>query len=295
MTMLPRTEEAFVDFVSEQSSLYGSHDTYEVRTGVQGKVIGEKEFDPSRPWEINPVSLGEQMFDIPHTDVVIPTRPLHVRVVTHERTAPDTDRLGLIAAKHALANEIADTLEDALPGPTDRVLRYKVGSAVDVRDFDAETVATDGQPENDAKQIAEICQEGLTVVVSDFLKLPLEEQGRAKDFVSTIAVKANHAIDLELPAGIGSVQSGYRGGEINTNGPGFVARFLAKLRGQEPANELNEVNQLLMDAHQATVARLGAAGMSVASIILQPQLRRGFDVGVADTALAAAITEKTES
>lgn len=290
MALLSRTEQALSEVVANSHVIFGAHDSEEIQVGGQGVYIGDRPFDPStdNPLHINPLSVWETITGEQQVSLHIPERPLHVSVVTHERLQPASDKLGIIPAKQKVAFEVTEALYDSLPGMTDRIYNYSVGQAATARSGDdVEIVDTSGDPMEDARAIADICKYGLTIVISDYLRLPLEETVDKKDAV--VAIKANHKFDLALPANVGTLPSGYRGGEIDTDGPSKGKRLLGKITKQEPTNDLAEVNQQMEAAHQATVTRLQDAGIAVAHFILKPDTRMGFDESVADAEIAQAI------
>lgn len=290
MAGLPQSEQAFSDVVANGRIMFGAHDGDEIKVGGQGVYVGDRPFDPERdnPLAINPFSIWESVTGEQHVSLHIPERPLHISVVTHDRQQSAADKLGIIPAKQRIAHVVTEALYDSLPGMTDRIYNYSVGEAAGTRgDEDVEVVDTNGDQLVDAQKIADICKYGLTIVISDFLKLPLEQTIDKND--TCIAIKANHKFDVALPPNVGILPSGYRGGEINTDGPSKGRRLVEKITNQAPKDDFAEVNQLMSEAHLATIARLLNAGIAVAHFILQPNTRMGFDAAVADQEIARAI------
>jgi hypothetical protein len=213
--------------------------------------------------------LGE-----PHVRVAVPERPLHVTVVTHHRSAGKSDFYQMNAARQRLAGELSGAISESLPGITDRAWSYAIGEAVEESiESDVEIIRSNGDPLAEAKTIEELCQNGLTFVISDFLALPLD----ISDHSTTVAIKANHSFDLALPAGFGSLPTNVGGGEVNTDKP----------------KDLGRVNQAQLEKHQQTVARLEAAGIAVAQVLFNwiDYPREGFDIEAADQHIAGAILE----
>ncbi|HVV66854.1 MAG TPA: hypothetical protein VHB72_02140 [Candidatus Saccharimonadales bacterium] len=279
MARLPQTEQALSEVFANQQILYGVHGSEELRTNGLGVYVGERAFRPERDKvsDINPLSIAEAIYDEPHVPLIIPDRPLSVSVVTHERQQPEEDVLGIIPSKRRLASEIADSLYDTMPGLTDRVFQYAVGEAAGtVKGSEIEVIGTDGNPLTDAETIAELCQDGLTFVISDFHKLPLEET--EADFPMAVAVKANHTFDVKLPKMEKTmrVAIGNRGGEVNL--------------GNE--EEVAAINEKMAAIHANTVLRLQRAGLAVAHIVMEPAVALGFSTSGADRELAAAINSK---
>lgn len=276
MARLPQTEQALSEVFANQQIIYGVHGSEELRTSGLGVFVGERPFKPGRdkPSDINPLSIWEAIDDEPYVPLIIPDRPLSVNVVTHERQQPEEDVLDIIPSKRRLASEIADSLYDTMPGLTDRVFQYAVGEAAEtIKGSEIEVIGTDGDPLTDAKTIAELCQDGLTFVVSDFHKLPLEET--EADFPMAVAVKANHKFDVALPKMEKNMRIalGNQGGEVNL--------------GDEA--EVDAINERMAAIHADTVRRLRRAGLAVAHIVMEPALALGFNAARADRELAAAI------
>lgn len=278
MAVLPRTEQALADLVATERIVFGEHDGEDVRVGHEGVYVGERPYDPARDdvSQINPLSVWAPILGEPHVALRIPERPIRVNVVTQERQAPENDRLGTIPAKRLLATALANTLYDAMPGITDRVFQYAVGEAAEeVKDPYVEVLSTNGDPLVDAKTTAELCRDGLTFVISDFLALPLETQAGQGEFPVTTAIRAMHKFDYELPVTDGGrIGTGINDGEINMSDPVAVGA----------------VNAEMAAARQRSDARLHSAGLAVAHVILQPEARYGFETIETDRSIADAVS-----
>jgi hypothetical protein len=194
-------------------------------------------------------------------------------VIAHHRSTGKSDFYQMNAARQRLAGELSDAVSEALPGITDHAWSYAIGESAGIgADRDVEVIDTNGDPLVEAQTIAELCQGGLTFVISDFLALPLEQA----DCPTTVAIKANHSYDLELPAGYGRLPTNVEGGEVNTDKP----------------RELTRVNRAQQEQHDQIVARLEAAGIAVAQVLFnwKDQPLSGFGVEAADQGIAGAIS-----
>ena len=275
MANLEATESAIADFTANRGLLFGIHEAEEFKVGGVGRDVGEVMFDPAKhdAAAINPLSIWESVLGEPHVRVAIPERPLHINVIAHHRSTGKSDFYQMNAARQRLAGELSNAISESLPGITDRSWSYAIGEAAgETADSDVEVIGTNGDPVLEAKTIAELCRDGLTFVISDFLALPLD----AADYQTTVAVKANHSYDLELPAGYGRLPTNVEGGEVNTENP----------------KELARVNRAQQEQHDQTVARLEAAGIAVAQVLFnwKDQPLNGFDVEAADQSIAGAIS-----
>jgi hypothetical protein len=275
MANLERTESAIAEFTANRGLIFGIHETEEFKVGGVGRDVGEVVFDPAQhdASAINPLSIWESVLGEPHVRLAVPERPLHVNVVAHHRSSGKSDFYQMNAARQRLAGELSDAISESLPGITDRSWNYVIGEAAEGSgDSDVEIIRTNGDPVAEAKTIAELCRDGLTFVISDFLALPLEQAGCQ----TTVAIKANHSYDLKLPAGYGRLPTNLEGGEVNTEKP----------------RELARVNRAQQEQHGQTVARLEAAGITVAQVLFnwKDQPLTGFDAEAADQGIATAIS-----
>jgi len=275
MANLEKTEAALADYAANRGLLFGIHDAEEFKVGAQGRDVGEIPFDPAQHdvSAINPLSIWESVTGEPHVRVALPERPLHLTIVTQHRAAGRSDYPQMNQARQRLASELGAAINESLPGITDRAWNYAVGEAVEgVADSDVEVIDTNGDPLVEARTIAELCRDGLTFVISDFLALPLEREACS----GAVAIKANHAFDIALPAGYGSLPTNIRGGEVNTDKP----------------RELVRVNRSLQERHDRTAQRLETAGIAMAHILFnwRDYPTQGFDMELADERIAAAIS-----
>jgi len=273
MTELHRTQEALAEIAASDLAGYGTHLLSDVQTGVLGLVLGEVDYDPRRdvPTAIVMSSVREMATGQPQVRQYVPQQLLTANVIIHERAS--TDSYGIHEAKRHMAAELQQAIAESMPGLTDEVVTYAVGEMASVHHGqEIEVRTTDGNPLTDAKTISELCRDGLAFVISDFLRLPLDEVPGAS-YPATVAVKTNHRIEMALPAGVGTLTT-IGGGEVNTNKP----------------KELQRVNELLTRLHAGTIERLGRVGIGVAHIVLAPKLQAGYKITEADKAISDAVS-----
>lgn len=279
MARLPETEAVLAELSSTRGMFAGQHYGEEPVVGASGLQIGTVPFDPTQhdPMRIDPFSIMELVTNEPQVPLVIPHKPLQVRVITESRTTRDDPRM--VALKRNLVGEIQESLDESLPGIGDLTYVYHVGQKDSKQArYDVDAVETDGTPEANALAIAELCRDSLAFVISDFGRLPLDQHGPS-NYPSTIAIKTNHNSELGLPANVGTVPvSEY--GEVNTNKPKELAKY------NEGANKANAL----------IVARLQRVGIKVAQIVFDPtkKIVHGLDITSADRAIAQAISAFAE-
>ena len=283
MSSLSLTEQALANIAGNEQFVFGFHDGEDIRTGVIGRDIAETDFDPAihDPSDIDPLSIWEDITGAQQVQQTIPDRPLSLNLITHVRQQQAADYFDIQGSKRHLAGELRQALTRSLPGMTDMIMDYEVGDVSNLETAShAEVIDTQGDSVKEAKLIAEICQNGLSIVISDFLNLPLTERSSER-FPATVAIKANHPFDLSLPADCGKIPLGKNGGEVNTGN----------------RRELQSVNNDMRISHEQTIARLQKAGIAVAQIIFNrrdfPIL--GFDLDAADMQIASALAQISTS
>jgi hypothetical protein len=281
MSLLPETESAFREYASTQQLYSGQHESAQHKAGVNGRFVGEVDYNPFKHRGVlpSPYSVWEEVTGEEQVRMVIPNKAMDVHLVLHQPGSVSADNtFNLGSHRRFLANQLFEELDDVISSAGDRVFQYSVGEdALSVQSTDAEISETNGDPEEDAKQIAEICQQGLTVVLSDFLHLPLHQENMA-NFPSTLGVKVNVPYDLELPQSDTVIRTNIRGGEIN-----FSNR-----------KEVERVNALLKANHERIIRNLGLSGIAVASAIYSPDFYDGFDATQVDHQIAAAVEKLDE-
>lgn len=272
MSELHHTQEALAEIAANGLDGFGTHLLSDVQRGVPGLVLGEVVYDPKRdmPGAIVHSSVRELVTGRPQVRQYAPQQLLTANVIIHDRKS--TDSFGMYEAKTNVATELRQALRESMPGLTDEVFSYAVGETAGTRrGQDMEIRATNGDPLVDAKTIGDLCKNGLSFIISDFLNLPLEKVPGAR-YPATVGVKINHPIEIKLPPNVGTLPT-IAGGEVNTN----------------KSKQLQRVNEALQSLHNDTVRQLGRLGIGVAHVVIAPKLRAQYDVTVADTAISRAI------
>lgn len=207
MTELKQTRHAIFELQSSEERGVGMHMGDELAIGVPGIPIGEVAFDSSRHLAeaINPFSVGEMMTGMPHVTQVMPFRHLEMNVVLHQDPADRRLHRWLQPVrehKRWLARQLFSAIDDSKQ-MLDQTNLYVVGDSEDIDDLPgiADIRRNTESADNASKEIAQICLQGLTFVISDFNNLPLGRLQAA--YTQAIAVKVNHALELKIPANVG--------------------------------------------------------------------------------------------
>jgi hypothetical protein len=277
MTNLPQTGQALRELRADASKGFGMHYGDEHAVGTAGFVVGEVPFDPSRHLasDIDPMSMGEWTMGMPQVTQVMPYRPINMNIVLH-RDPTEQNLPHYLQPIRAHKNELARGLQTAIDESkqrTDKANTYLVGDTTDAFElgFDVHPVRGTESPEKAAEAIAGLCLNGLTIVISDFNNLPLK-RGNKTNFARTIGVKANHGLELKIPANVGRLSVGGLH-EVDTNKP----------------KKLAEANTRLAAHHAGVCRNLGGLGIAVAQVAYDNQQNAGFNAREADRQIATAV------
>lgn len=278
MALLIETETAIADLSANRQVLSGSHHGLEPAVGVRGMLIGEVEFNPAKhpPSAISPFSIMEQVTGAQYVRQVIPRSSLNVNIVVHNDPAQRDDPEWMTKAKLQLASTFRDVFTEVLP-VSDRVHTYIIGDrASEFTEHETEYLDNTDDPAVTAHTVAEICQDGLAVVLSTFKNLPLDQVKNA-NYDSTVAVKTNHLFEVELQPGPAKWRTGDKQfPEVNSKKPKQLAAW----------------NDILRQRDAALKTRLGEAGLAVAQVVFDPRHRPyGFDLAKTDHSMAEALRE----
>ncbi len=270
---LPETAGALSEAMANSQFGPGAHAFANARPGIGGLYLGEVPFDPTyhEAADILPVSMMEDVTGQPHVGLYRPEHPLHVSVVTDYGNVEDDGRI--TRSKREAARNLTDGIVAQLTSVTDRLDSFAVGAGPNtpLARNEYELIGREASEEDRADEIAHVGLSGLTLVISDFRHLPLGQVGPGS-FRETLALKVNHPWERRIPAGVGFLS--LKGlAEVNTNKP----------------RELEKANRRLEEQHQRKVEELEAAGVTVASIVLQPKLPLKVDEKEVDKALAAGL------
>lgn len=257
MFSLERTSDELATLQSTGLYRHGEHFSESSRIRHNGEYLGERDFDPHKddPSDIDPLSYWQDIVDTPQVVERRPFYPLDASIIVHQPMGSQFDEeLNIGSNRRLLARMLGQAIESSIPNVSDRTYSYFVGEKVDKATHkNGEVIKTDGNPESDAKIISEIALNGLTFVISDFIRLNFNPSD-AKNIRKSIAVKANVPFDLSLNPGVLVLRSGERGGESNTR-----------------KNEsLNETNNLLLENHIRVIEKLRSLGLGVAKVAYLP-------------------------
>jgi hypothetical protein len=277
METLTETRHAIYELRTNEERGFGLHLDEGVAVGVPGIQIGEEPFDQSRhlPEHINPISTQEMMTGLPHVTMVMPYRPLDMNVVLHQDPRERTMNRyvqPVRSYKRILAQELQAAISDARH-VTDTSNLYVVGDARQLNGLSAEAQVLAGteEPEAAANAVADICRQGLTFIISNFDRLPLENVANFAG-KNAVAVKANHEFELSIPAKVGGwpMDSGL---EVNTN----------------KSKELIPANEAIAQRNNEIEEMLGSLGLTTAQVTYVNQASQSGNLRDADRQLASAI------
>ncbi|HUA13100.1 MAG TPA: hypothetical protein VL989_01205 [Candidatus Sulfotelmatobacter sp.] len=274
---LAATTDALANLVTNSPILWGEHDHPKSSVGFSDFPLYHRPFDPELddPSNIDHSSYDSIVMDEPHVAIIHPPRQLDIRVVAEQRVPTSLDeRFGLGAARNGLNIAIARALEESLPGVTDEALLFSVGSAA-ARDQDFEVLTHSDDPEEQADLIRGLSHDGLTIVLSSFLRL---DPKKLKSNQPMIAIKTNAPWDLELPKAGLVIRSGKGLGEVDLSDD--------RQRG--------EANRLLIKEDQRVVDSLLTAKIAVARAVFDKSSPDGVNWPRVDASIAQAI-ERAEN
>jgi hypothetical protein len=237
-------------------------------------ILGEVPFDPTvhEMSDIKPNALMEMVTDDPYVELVRPSRPLILNVVTDYSGMGYFDPIAL--AKRKAASVITESLIDSLQSVTDRLKSFTVGARDnELPDMFTEELAGERAAARDrAEAVADLSRDDYTVVISDFSGLPLEDADG--DYERTVGVKINHVLERKIPEEL--------------QGIGVIALSGGREANTRSARSLRRTNNDLERTHQETLARLNGLGIAVASLVTRADIEGGLDVQATDAALDAA-------
>ncbi len=273
---LPETQDAIIELASNSELAQGVHTQSRPRAGGTGIALGDVPFDPSRHTvaDINPMSLMGEVTGDPYVTLVLPRKDTVINVVTDFGQTGDIQAVSKL--KYDLGHDITTEIEDALPSITDRIRRFSIGEIPTVAAHEDYRGLMSHSEDARIEDIQELCLQGLTVIVSDFNKLPLHKQ--SSNSLEGVAIKVTHPLELPLAPGNGVISLG-QGREVNTKKP----------------KELNEWNRRVTEKRQQLFEGLGSTGLQVVEVVYCPTLVDGYNVQKADSELAVAIADYTQA
>jgi hypothetical protein len=276
MSELLQTAQAMRELRSTQGRAFGMHYNEDVSIGTTGMIVGEMPFDPNRhdPSSINPLSFNEMVMGVPHVQMEIPRRPIEFNVVLHrdpnDRNLPEYLQ-PVREYKDELASGVAQSLHEAKQR-SDKVNVFVIGDTErhPSDHWDIEAIEGTEDSETAARAVEDLCMRGLTFVISDFNRLPLDNKSAA--FNRSIAIKANHALELALPA-----DRGY----LAVEGAEGVKTWKSK--------DLSRANAVLDERHADIRSHLGALGMEVVQVACNNDLDTRQNILQADAQIANSV------
>lgn len=275
MSALENTQSAIYELTSNWYLNHGDHQGTKIKVGVSGDRMGEIPYDPAEhlPQHINYFSPMGLLTGKPYVRLVRPKRALKIQIIEDRSTSDDDQQITLTRQK--LTETLSESIADSRSGISDRVIPYVIYDSTresgDQFSYDNPPIDSNLGSEFVSSSVADICSQGLTFIISNFVGLNLDDQSRG-DFEETVAIKANVPAELKMTVG----PKIWVGGEwLDTKKEKKLAQYHA---GQDM------YNQQIRD-------RLEAVGMSVAQVIFSTDLDNGygFDVSNTDDAIAAAV------
>lgn len=279
MVRLPETSRALYDFRTAEEQGMGMHMASHVVVGNQGTFIGETLFDPSRhpTSAINLLSPMGMMTGLPYAKEVIPQKHLEMNVIIHDDSA-DRAQPSWAATLPAYKQQLASSIHEAIVASkqvSDQANVYLVGNPRFPERYgsDVRHVTGTEKPQAAAEKVAELSgRAALTFLLGDFTSLPLDQvEG---NFRRTVAVKANHPLEMRIPA---------KRGVIPLGGDREVDTYNRR--------QLKQVNAELLQEHQTIVSRLGKAGVLLAATVAFASAEGFTNQTTATLADEAAVTE----
>jgi hypothetical protein len=280
MVRLEKTAAALYDLLGGPEVRFGQHITNTVVAGQYGLAVGETMLDPTvhDMGDMNPFALTPMMLedDIPYVDLNMPYRSVELNVIVDDDSAKPLRHEWLRPMKEyrqTLAKTLVSEIEDSKQ-PEDVVNLHVIGSPSDPESYGrGVNIQETKSPEESAKVAAEICRNGIAIIISNFMELPIG-QSETDRFSQLIAVKANYPIELSYPANSGVWSLGGTA-SIDTNN----------------SKELRAKNVKLAEFHQSIVRRLVAKGAHIAHVVYDPNFSDGFNKQDVDFKLAQSVRE----
>ena len=271
--LLEQTSAALQDYVVNQGFLPGVHGSIQPQIGGKGRVVSDVLLNPSNfdLSAIDPFSIDGIVSDGIYVTRTIPHKRLYVSVIVQADRAQDHP--GIVAAKRQLASTLLETIDASMPDRRDRVYGYYLGNdPFQLDDFDVEALPYSTDSTVNTRTVADVCQQGLAFVISDFKRLQFGQEHRSS-LPAAVAVKLNHPFELAIPANSGNWTLG--GGKVlKTNNMGKLAQANNELRAY----------------HDQQESLLRAARFAVAAVVSEPKNHvLGFNEQLADDAIATAI------
>jgi hypothetical protein len=281
MLRLEKTSAALYYLMGDNTRQFGQHLRTDIVVGQPGINVGETMFDPTlydssaiNPLAITPMLLGT---DMPYADLRVPYAPVELNVVVEDNSGSRMKHEWIepiVECKRTIGTELVRLIEDAKQ-PADSVKLHVVGAPSDLSAYGRHdvTVIETNTSEESTRAVAEICRKGISFIISNFERLPLDEM-KDINFRNIVGIKVNHPLEIAYPANTGVwTLSGLK--EVNTNNP----------------KKLDEINEKLMAKHLDIVRRLGSKSVRMAKVVYDDSYRSGLNVAEIDRELSSAVLE----
>jgi hypothetical protein len=281
--LLRDTQDALAEIVANSSMNSGSHASSLTRIGGEGSTVGEVAFDFSmhEVSDVDPFSMMNKITGLPYVAEKMPERPLDINIVLHsDPEEADYNPEWITDCKRFLGKLIRTSVEVSLPGSADSIHSFVIGQKdEDLIDRDNHYIEKTEDPIFAAATVAQLCQQGLTLVVSTFNGLPLDKIDKASIRKNAVGIKANHLFEIELQKDVGQWATG------DPKEP-----FINSAR-QKP---LAKFNKRQAENNARIVASMNAAGVAMAQVVFDRREQPySFDARSADRSIARAIKRKT--
>jgi hypothetical protein len=204
-----------------------------------------------------------------------------MNVIVHCDPAQESDPRQLVLGRKILIHTLNASLRESLLHE-DTTRFFVVGSQDPDflgRGSGAKYVKDTEKPAEAAEAVANIARSGLTLVLSTFRNLPLEQVNGAR-YPATIGIKANHIWDRELGLDTGTWDTGEPELPVVNTKPGF---------GGKIPKDLERYRFIQVARHEQTIERLEAANVKMATAVFDRTKAHDFAVAGTDASIAKAI------
>jgi hypothetical protein len=271
MNALPETSRVIFD----KSSIYdfgaGLHTTERQRPGDFGALVGYENFDPARHRidQIDHTSELEDVFDVPQVQIVLPYNRLNLNVMLNIGNEPTLPKYlqEVIDGKLRLTTNLTEALVGAKQ-IGDRARLLVMGETVQYAGLPSAV----NVPTRDGSSVQRTIQDQAGRAFLNFWVSGFSGVDPNVRVPKTVAVKANHPLELELPPNVGIVSLGGLK-ECDTDKP----------------KQLKATNKELSERHEEALKKLASMGLTIVEVVYDSSHALGFDSKKLDRELAKAV------